>query len=49
MEDEFSKVMGELEAHRQGRDDPKEFYVACADYYKDGSQKHNSPVKRLIN
>lgn len=49
MEEEFAKVMGELEQHRSTREDPNSFYVACADYYKDGSQKHNSPTKRLIN
>jgi len=49
MENEFQDVMEKLEAHRQQREDPNAFYVACADYYKDGADKHNSPTKRLIS
>jgi hypothetical protein len=49
MEYEFQDVMEKLEAHRQQREDPNAFYVACADYYKDGADKHDSPTKRLIS
>lgn len=49
MESEFADVMQQLEQHRQKREDPNAFYVACADYYKDGADRHNSPTKRLIS
>jgi hypothetical protein len=49
MQLEFERVQAELEANRRGRDDPKAFYQACVDYYRDGSQRHSSPTTRLVD
>jgi len=48
MEAEFQRLQVQLEEARQQRQDPAEFYSACSKYYKEGSQRHASPTKRLV-
>eukprot|EP00347_Sterkiella_histriomuscorum_P008495 403344880 len=49
VQDEYSQLFQELNSLRVQRGNPKAFYNAVTDFYRDGNEPHDSPTRRLID
>ncbi|CDW79378.1 UNKNOWN [Stylonychia lemnae] len=49
IQSEFMEILSEMERRRNSRGDPQAFYQGVSDFYREGSESHNSPTRRLID